>query len=179
MPPPFSQLVFENATQPPYYLYLQPGAPTPPALAPQPPLPSQPPQQQPQHPRGRCMHIKARLILLLPKIRGKTTKTNLPQVIQEPIPKGIHLRLLTSNMELSPSRTGLFARTNLVLFVVSMVTILMIVLFYLRCDRCGKLKQHPEDSKPPLRFLPMLPLSNYICLPILSSKKDSWLPNTL
>ena len=52
MPSPFTQpLFYHTVTQPPYYLYPQPGAPTPPALAPPPPLPSQPPQQQPPPPQ--------------------------------------------------------------------------------------------------------------------------------
>ena len=91
----------------------------------------------------------------------------------------MHLTQQPSNRALSPSRTGLFAQTNLVLVPVSMVTIPTIVLFYLICDRCGKLKQHLEDNKPPLWFLPMLPLSNQFCLPILSPSKDMWLPNPL
>ena len=53
MPPPFSQPpVYQNVTQPPYYLYPHPGAPTPPALAPPPPLPSQTPQHHPPPPQG-------------------------------------------------------------------------------------------------------------------------------
>ena len=45
MPPLFSHAtVYHTITQPPYYMYPQPGAPAPPALAPPPPFPSQPPQ---------------------------------------------------------------------------------------------------------------------------------------
>ena len=54
MPPLFSQpLVYHTVTQPPDYLYPQPGAPSSLALAPPPPLPSQPPQQQPPPPQGQ------------------------------------------------------------------------------------------------------------------------------
>ena len=78
------------------------------------------------------MHSRARLILLPPKRRGKTIKISLLPVILDLILKIILLTLLTSNRALSPSRTGLFARINLILVVFFMVITCMIVLFYHR-----------------------------------------------
>ena len=78
------------------------------------------------------MHSRARLILLLPKIRGNSLKINLSLIILDLILKIMHLTLLTNNKALSPSRTGLFARKSLVLVVVFMVITRTIVLFYHR-----------------------------------------------
>ena len=87
------------------------------------------------------MHSRARLILLLPRIRGKALKINLLPVILDLILKIMPPTLLTSNKALSPSRTGMFTRTSLVLVVVFMDITSMIVLFCLRCDSCGSLKK--------------------------------------
>ena len=82
--------------------------------------------------QGKYFHSRARLIPLLLKEGGEAIQTNLPLVIMDPILKVLTLTLLTSNRALSPSRTGLFARSSLVLVVVFMVITHMIVLFYHR-----------------------------------------------
>ena len=53
--------------------------------------------------KGKYLHSRARLILLLLKERGKATKINLPLVIVELILQVLILTLLTSHRALSPS----------------------------------------------------------------------------
>lgn len=88
--------------------------------------------------------------------------------VLHPMPlKVLNLISQPSNREVSPSRTRLLVQKNLVLIVEFMVIIPMSFLFYRRCGKYGKLKQHLEDHIPPLLLLLLLHL-NPPCLPILS-----------